>query len=320
MFKNRWMATISIVALSLATVFLFFTLRPNPKGQFTTKEISPVVGDIRLTVMTTGVVEPQNRLEIKPSINGRVEEILVREGDKVKRGQILARTSSTERAALVDAARSQGEETLDYWEQVYKKTPIISPINGEVIVRSIEPGQTVTTNDAVLVLSDRLIVTAQFDETDIGRVSVGQEALIALDAYPNAKIKGTVDHIAYESQLINNVTIYDVDIVPREVPAFFRSGMSANVEVVEEKREGVLLIPVDAINRDEGKTYVEVRKKPGNTVEKRFVEIGLSDERGVEVTSGLTTSDTVIVQDRTYSPQKRPSGTNPFLPFRKKRR
>ena len=320
MFKNKSIAIISIVALLLAMVFLFFRLRPKPNGQFTTKEIQPVVGDIRLTVITTGVVEPQNRLEIKPSINGRVEEILVREGDKVTRGQILARTSSTERAALVDAARSQGEETLEYWEEVYKKTPIISPINGEVIVRSIEPGQTVTTNDAVLVLSDRLIVTAQFDETDIGRVSLGQEAVIALDAYPNVKIKGIVDHIAYESQLINNVTIYDVDIVPREVPAFLRSGMSANVEVVQKKREGVILIPIDAINRDEGKTYVQVRNKPGNTVEKRVVEIGLSDEGSVEVASGLTTGDTVIVQDRTYSPQKKRSGTNPFLPFRGKKK
>lgn len=320
MFRNKPVAIISIVALSFVIVFLFFRLRPNPNGQFTTKEIHPVVGDIRLTVVTTGVVEPQNRLEIKPSINGRVEEILVQEGDKVKRGQILARMSSTERAALVDAARSQGDEALEYWEDVYKQTPIISPINGEVIVRSIEPGQTVTTNDTVLVLSDRLIVTAQFDETDIGRVSVGQEAVIALDAYPNVKIKGIVDHIAYESELINNVTIYDVDIVPREVPPFFRSGMSANVEVVQKKREGVILIPVEAINRDEGKTYVEVRNKPGNTVEKRAVEIGLSDEKSVEVASGLTTADTVIVQDRSHSPQKKPSGTNPFLPFRGKKK
>jgi macrolide-specific efflux system membrane fusion protein len=320
MFRNKPVAIISIVALSFVIVFLFFRLRPNPNGQFTTKEIHPVVGDIRLTVITTGVVEPQNRLEIKPSINGRVEEILVQEGDKVKRGQILARTSSTERAALVDAARSQGDEALEYWEDVYKQTPIISPINGEVIVRSIEPGQTVTTNDAVLVLSDRLIVTAQFDETDIGRVSVGQEAVITLDAYPNVKIKGIVDHIAYESELINNVTIYDVDIVPREVPPFLRSGMSANVEVVQKKREGVILIPVEAINRDEGKTYVEVRNKPGNTIEKRAVEIGLSDEKSVEVVSGLTTADTVIVQDRSYSPQKKPSGTNPFLPFRGKKK
>jgi macrolide-specific efflux system membrane fusion protein len=315
MFKNKAMIIISIIVLSLLTVFLVYRLRTNANSQFTEKEIHPVVGNIRLTVITTGVVEPQNRLEIKPSINGRIEEILVHEGDKITKGQILARMSSTERAALVDAARSQGDKTLAYWEQVYKETPIISPIDGEVIVRSVEPGQTVTTNDTVLVLSDRLIVKAQFDETDIGRVSVGQEAVIALDAYPNVKIKGVVDHIAYESELINNVTIYDVDILPEEVPAFFRSGMSANVEVVEKKREGVMLIPVEAIHRDQGSTYVTVRNGPGDPVEKRVIKIGLTDEKNVEVVSGLTTDDTIVMHTQTYSAEKKPSGTNPFLPF-----
>jgi len=57
--------------------------------------------------------------------------------------------SSTERAALIDAAQSRDEETLKYWQEVYKQTPILSPIAGEVIVRSVEPGQTVTTSDSV---------------------------------------------------------------------------------------------------------------------------------------------------------------------------
>lgn len=320
MFKTRYIVIVLIIAISVSMVFFYFRVRRNTNSKLTTKEIHPVVGDIRLTVITTGVVEPQNRLEIKPSINGRVEEILVQEGNKVKKGQILARMSSTERAALVDAARSQGDKAREYWEKVYKQTPIISPIDGEVIVRSIEPGQTVSTNDAILVLSDRLIVNAQFDETDIGRVSVGQEAVIALDAYPNVKIKGIVDHIAYESELINNVNIYDVDILPEEVPAFFRSGMSANIEVVEKKREGVLLIPVEAINQYEGKAYVTVRTRTANAIEERVVEIGLSDERSVEVASGLTTEDIIVVQDQTYSLKKKPSGTNPFFPFRGKKK
>ena len=134
------------------------------------KVINPVVGDVEMTVVTTGVIEPQNRLEIKPSISGRIESILVKEGDQVKSGDVLSWMSSTERAALLDAARSQGEEAVKYWEEAYKKTPIISPIDGEVIVRSIEPGQTISTSDAMLVLSDRLVVSAQFDETDIDSI------------------------------------------------------------------------------------------------------------------------------------------------------
>jgi macrolide-specific efflux system membrane fusion protein len=316
MLKNKAILIISIIILAFIFLIIFVKVRNKSDDKALIKEIHPVIGDIRLTVATTGNVEPQNRLEIKPTINGRIEKIVVHEGDRVGKGNVLAWMSSTERAALVDAARSQDDATLKYWEEVYKQTPIISPINGEVIVRSIEPGQTVTTNDTVLVLSDRLIVNAQFDETDIGRVQVGQAAVITLDAYPNVNIKGKVDHIAYESELVNNVTIYDVDILPEEVPKFFRSGMSANVEVVEKMQKGVMLIPVEAAMSDEGGTFVMVRKGTGNGIEKREIEVGLSDERNIEIISGLTTADIVIVQDQTYSPGKQKSGTNPFMPFR----
>jgi macrolide-specific efflux system membrane fusion protein len=283
------------------------------------QEISPEIGDIRLTVTTTGVVEPQNRLEIKPSISGRIEDILVKEGSAVKKGDILAWMSSTERAALVDAATSQGSQERQYWEDVYKRTPIISPIDGEVIVRSFEPGQTITTSEALLVLSDRLIVSAQFDETDIGRVKIGQKAVISLDAYPDNKIKGKVDHIAYESQLVNNVTIYDVDIVPEEVPEFFRSGMSANVEVIEKCRRDVLLIPVGAVQDKDGERYVLVKKKQANGIERRRIEVGLTDTNNAEVISGLAQTDIIIVNDQEYTPiQRQELGGSPFMPSRRR--
>lgn len=299
--------------------WFFYKTQYPPKKNIIAQEIRPEVGDIILTVTTTGVVQPQNRLEIKPSISGRIEEILVQEGSMVKKGNILAWMSSTERAALVDAATSQGEQARQYWEDVYKRTPIISPIDGEVIVRSFEPGQTIATSEPLLVLSDRLIISAQFDETDIGRVMVGQKAVITLDAYPANKIKGTVDHIAYESQLVNNVTIYDVDIVPQEVPEFFRSGMSANVEVIEKSRIKVILIPIEAIQDEDGKKFVMIKKKQGNGIEKRQIEAGLTNSSSAEIVSGLSTSDIVIVKDQKYSPvKKQETGTNPFMPERRR--
>ncbi len=319
MFKNKYIVSLLLIILISAAVFIVKG-REKINGEFIAREVCPVVGDIRITVATTGVVEPQNRLEIKPSINGRIEEILVEEGDKVKKGEVLAYMSSTERAALVDASRSQGEELLKYWEEVYKQSPVISPIDGDVIVRSVEPGQTVTTNDAVLVLSDRLIISAQFDETDIGRVKIGQAAVIALDAYPSVKIKGIIDHIAYESKLVNNVNIYDVDIVPEKIPDFCRSGMSANVEVIEKEQKGVLLIPVEAVEKDQDETFVTVKTNPDNILKKRKIEIGLNDEKNAEVISGLTTADIIIVEGQIYSPQKKVSGSNPFMPFRGKKK
>lgn len=318
MFKNKWVLTGIAGAVLLAGMAYFSMTRSAKEKGDVLQEITPRTGDIRLSVETTGAVQPQNRLEIKPSINGRIEDVLVKEGDAVKKGQILAWMSSTERAALIDAATSQGEKERQYWEDVYKKTPIISPIDGEVIVRTFEPGQTVTTNDAILVLSDRLIVKAQFDETDIGHVKVGQAAVIALDAYPNTKIDGTVDHIAYESEVINNVTIYNVDIVPQTVPDFFRSGMSANVEVIEKSRTGVLLVPVAAIKEEKEGKFVMVKKRLGGT-ERRRVEVGVMDTNNAEILSGLSPSDIVMSKSQKYSPVRgQEAGTNPFLPSRRR--
>ncbi len=186
---------------------------------------------------------PQNRLEIKPPINGRIDEVKVLEGEKVTIGQTLALMSSTERAALLDAARAQGEESFNYWQQVYNSIPLIAPINGQVIVRAVEPGQTVTSSDTIIVLSDQLIVKAQVDETDIGKVKVDQSATISLDAYPEIKVKGKVNHISYESQVVNNVTIYEVDVIPERIPTVFRSGMSANIDIITTSKENALTIP-----------------------------------------------------------------------------
>jgi macrolide-specific efflux system membrane fusion protein len=314
--KNKWIL-IGIMAV-IVVIGVRWMKKGNSDGAVITQEINPEIGDIQLTVTTTGVIQPQNRLEIKPSIGGRIEEILVREGAAVKKGDILAWMSSTERAALVDAATSQGDQTRQYWEEVYKKTPIISPIDGDVIVRSFEPGQTITASDALLVLSDRLIVSAQFDETDIGRIKVGQSAVITLDAYPEHRIPGKVDHVAYESQLVNNVTIYDVDILPQEVPDYFRSGMSTNVTVIEESRQGVLLIPIAAIQDEDGKKTVMAKKKKIGRVEKRPIKVGLMDNSKAEVISGLNVSDIVMIRDQKYVPAKRQDASSPFMPSRRR--
>jgi len=317
MLKNK-RAGIIILVIILVIVSLFFATRKNNiRSEAGTKEIQPYRGDINLTVTTTGIIEPQNRLEIKPSISGRIEEILVREGVSVKRGEMLVRMSSTERAALVDAARSQGNETLTYWEDVYKETSILSPIDGEVIVRAVEPGQTVETSDVVLVLSDYLIISAQFDETDIGKVTVGSSAYITLDAYPGIKIEGIVDHIAHESEIVNNVTIYDVGILPTTVPDIVRSGMSVSVEVVQTQRSNVVVIPSSAIHYDEERDYVLVKERSGKIVERAII-VGLNNDKIAEIVSGLTIEDIVIVAGSVYLPKKKDSGTNPFMPTRKR--
>ncbi|MFA5276151.1 MAG: efflux RND transporter periplasmic adaptor subunit [Candidatus Omnitrophota bacterium] len=313
--KGKFKAIFIIIVVLIVSGFVVMKIMNKGSNQEMIKEIKPVIGKIETFISTTGTVLPKNRLELKPPVGGRIERILVNEGDKVKTGQVLAWMSSTERAALLDAAEGQGEETLRYWRDVYKAIPLLSPIDGEVIVATMQPGQTVTTSDAILVLSDHLIVRAQVDETDIGRVKLGQEATVTLDSYPDTKIKSSVEHIYYESQTVNNVTIYNVDLLPAEVPAFFRSGMNATVDFIVENRENAVLLPIDAIIKDKNETYVLLKQNGDKNPAKRIVKIGITDDKNYEIVSGLTPSDTVIVTNKKYVfPGGAASGSNPFMP------
>ncbi len=313
--KNKIFISIMIIVFGCAGWFLWSRFGPAKKPvQSMVKEIRPFYGNIQNVITSTGTVQPQNRLEIKPAINGRIEDILVQEGDKVKKGQILAMMSSEDRAALLDAAGSQGEEAVKYWSEVYKQVPLSVPIDGEVIVRAVEPGQSITTSTVVLVLSDRLIVNAQVDETDIGKVKVGQPVTITLDAYPEVEVKGIVDHIAYESQLVNNVTTYSVEILPEQMPEFFRSGMSANVTIIVANKDNVLIIPNEAVVKEKGESFVKLLKSPGSAPELNKVLLGMADDTNVEVVSGLNPNDIIIIESKAFVLPKDKAGSNPFMP------
>ena len=255
-------------------------------------------GAIKAQTPTTGVVEPRNRLEIKPPVSGRIESVLVAEGQNVKKGKILAIMSSSDRAALLDAARSKGAAEYKRWEQVYNPAPIVAPLDGFIILKNIEPGQTVTAADAVLVMADKLIVKAQVDETDIGNIQLGQAVSIQLDAYPDQTIRGKVEHIAYESKVINNVTIYEVDVIPSEVPSFFRSGMSATVNFIREEKSDVLLLPIKAIKKIGTISYAFQYDSSTKTGKPIQIKTGLENTSHIEVISGLKEKDKVVIPDK----------------------
>lgn len=304
-----------LLILIMSAALIMLKVRPKTNSQETIKEINPFSGSIQNIISTTGTVLPKNRLAIRPPVGGRVETILVSEGEKVKVGQALALMSSTERAALLDAARGQGEKKLKYWQEAYKPITLLAPIDGEVIVATTQPGQTVTTQDAVVVLSDHLIVRAQVDETDIGKIKLNQDALISLDAYPDTKIKARIEHIYYESKTVNNVTIYEVDLVPQEVPSFFRSGMNATVNFIVNSRGNALLIPLEAVHKDRDESFVLIRNNGDKEPVKRIVKLGISDDKNTEVASGLDVNDRIIIKSKKYVLPKNSTGSNPFLPF-----
>ncbi len=250
-------------------------------------------GDILAQLPTTGTVIPRILLQIKPPVSGRIEQVLVDEGNRVHKGEVLAWMSSSDRAALLDAARAQGSAEVKYWEDVYKPAPIVAPLDGFIIKRIMQPGQFFSLSDDVMDMADVLLVEAQVDETDIGSVRVGQQASIALDAYPNKTIQGKVESIAYEADTINNVTIYRVDVRPQMVPSFFRSGMSATVNFMMDERRNVLIIPLNAVKKMGTNSYAFVQA--GGQINAVQIKTGLENDENIELLSGLTEGQQVVI-------------------------
>lgn len=312
--KIAWIIAVLVSIFAFLSIFKILGMKRQmpPNAAIA----NPAYGSIKTWLSTTGVVKPQSRLEIKPPINGRIEKILVKEGDKVKVGQVLALISSTERVALLDAALLQDTETVKYWQGVYNTTPLLAPIDGEVIVKVVEQGQTVVDRDVVLVLSDRLIVQAEVDETDIGKVKKGRAAVISLDAYPDMKINGKVDHVYYEARLVRNVTIYNVDILPETIPEDFRSGMSANIEIIQNSKDNILLIPHKAVQEDAKGKYVLIDTGGKQRPVRKDVKLGVSDDENIEVISGLTIGDNIVVTEaeKKYTTESNKTGKVPFMP------
>ncbi len=206
--------------------------------------------------------------------------------------------------AAVDEARA----ALDEARQRLEKATLTAPISGTVTLLDVEPGMLAGANQPVVVLSDltTLQVDVYLSETDAARVSVGQEARVTLEAFPEVGLSGEVTYVAPTAQIESGVALYRVTVrlEPTELtpglPA--RAGMTADVDIVVASRENALIIPLRAVHSEGERTYVErlVAGEDGqgsqnNRVEQVDVTLGLMTDTQVEITAGLAEGDVVIV-------------------------
>ncbi len=318
--NNSRRERIAHLAILAVTMILLSGCSAGKKGQAGGFRAVPVVkDDLQITVLATGNVQPNNQLVVYPPISGRIEKILVREGDWVKKGQKLMDLSSSERATLLDEAAAQGPTVLAHWQQLYEETPLLSPETGQIVYLPTVPGQIVNSSTELMVMSDHLIVNTQVDETDLAQIKMNQEASITLDAYPDQPVDGKVRRISYQSTLVNNVTTYEVDVWPEKLPTFMRSGMTANVVFTVNEKDDILLIPSEALQQTpDGQSYVlKGGGKANSGPQTVVVQTGLTDGKQVEVVSGLSEGDKVLIKSFSAGQlASQNTGSNPFMPGR----
>jgi macrolide-specific efflux system membrane fusion protein len=192
------------------------------------------------------------------------------------------------------AALRMAEANLGY-------ATITAPMSGVVASVSTQQGETVTSGSAAaqaptfvtIIDLNRLQVDAYVDETDIGKVRVGQEATFSVDAYPDREFRGKVTAIYPKALIQQNVVTYDVVIAIDNREGLLRPDMTANTTITVAKRERVLAVPNQAVRRENGDRVVFVLD--GDRLVRRPVKTGWKDKSFTEVLGGLEEGERVIV-------------------------
>jgi macrolide-specific efflux system membrane fusion protein len=307
--RLNWKYTTLAAGLLIAAGIIAWAVYSSYADQPTYEYLKVERGPLRVTLRESAVIEPEHRLTVTPPIPGRIDAINVANGVAVKQGQVLAWISSTDRAALMDAARAAGGKEVKFWEDIYKPAPLVAPLDGHIISTAVVPGQVVVTAQVVFTMSDHLIVQASVDETDLNHVWLGQSTDITLDSFPDAHLTGKVHEIAFDATTVNNVTTYLVNIFLDSTPAYVRSGISANVFLLISDRKDVLRIPTDAIT-PEGDVLVAQGQNQAPVPQK--IQVGMSDGTWTEVLSGLNEGDWIA--RRVFAIQEAQKGGFSFVP------
>ncbi len=187
----------------------------------------------------------------------------------------------------------------DYAKAQLSYATITAPIGGTIASVTTQQGETVAAGlnaptFITIIDLNKLEVNAYVDETDVGKIGVGQEAIFTVDTFPDKDFKGKVTAIYPRAVLQENVVNYITLISIENSEGKLKPDMTANVTITLKKKKGVLVVPAAAVVREGGKKYVALQGKDGKTT-RREVKTGWKEGPYLEITSGLKEGDVVVI-------------------------
>lgn len=253
-------------------------------------------------VSTTVLDEVEEKLEVlKARINLANEELKLKQS-QFKNNSLLAQ-------AMVDKAQANLRE--EKIQLTY--ATITAAIDGIVAFVSTQEGETVVASlnaPTFVTLIDlrKLEVTVFVDETDIGRIQVGQNAKFTVDTYAEQFFAGTIREIHPKAVIKDNVVNYEVILdIEKQHVAKLRPEMTANVVITTGTREKVLTVPKEAVKRKGKKTFAVMQSNGG--LEEKSIELGWRDGGKIEVVSGLKDGDSIGIPNKSL--KKKREGRRP---------
>ena len=210
----------------------------------------------------------------------------------------LKTTARVEDLAYYQAQVDKARESVDYLQTQLSKASAKSPQDGIVVEVKKEAGELVQALTPVFyILPDTTYyIEADIYEEDVPKISIGNKTEIELVAYPLKTFEGEVAFIEPGEKVINDVVYYPVKVVFTTTPDVeIKSGMSADISIISQVKENILVVPVEAVNKIDNKDYVFV--KTAKRLEQREIKTGLFGTNGlVEVLAGLSLGENIVIK------------------------
>lgn len=319
MTRSRWIIGVGLAG-TVAVVFLYLSLFAQPA----LTAVQPMRGPSVVAVYATGTVEPVHVARVGANVPGRIEQVLVQEGDAVVEGEVLAILDNREASAAVRelearleyatsdveryrrlfrsgntsaASKDQSEANFRSAEAALEAARvrlqehfIRAAISGDVMrsEMQLDVGDLVTAGKVLFVLGNpsHLWVEAEVDEEDIPRVLVGQKALIRADAFEGQALEGRIKEITPFGDSIART--YRVHIaLPYDTPLL--AGMTTELNIILREKQDALLVPSSAVINGVVWTVDD-----GDVLAKNLPRLGPIDGTFVEVLADLDESVWVI--------------------------
>lgn len=339
-------AGVLITAGVFGGAWYWFNSSENSKESTKIEIVKVSKMDLKSTVSATGTIKPVNSVEVSSKITARIKTVLVKENQQVKAGQTVATLDGKDYEAKAEQAQYKvinakakydraaylynigansqeqyedavleydtAKSSLEVTQSDLAETIITAPMDGIVVGEPLTPGTMAVqgnNNPTVIMLIADLSskqIKAQIDETDIGNIKVGQEAVFTVDAYTDKKFRAKVSGIS-QTDVTNSwnissssssstssadVIYYYVTLDVDDPDNDLLPGMTARVEVVTSEKQYALAVPISSLKTNANGSYVLLVKGDGST-EERTVKTGIYSDDYVEVVDGISEGDKI---------------------------
>lgn len=243
------------------------------------------------------VLEAQATLRAKELAWVRQKKAYALSGGKIPSQDDLDTAESAWLQAKADeasarAAVTEARATLNSDETDLQKAVIVSPINGIVLTRNVEPGQAVAASLQAVTLFKlaqdltRMELNVSVDEADVGRIKPGQAATFTVDAYPDRTFQATITRVSYGSTTTDNVVTYETVLTVDNTDLTLRPGMTATAVITVQKVDNALLVPNAALRFSPEEAAGTQTASKGSVISKILPHPPSPPKSSVKITAG----------------------------------